>query len=81
MLQLQVIRQDPQWVKERLTIKNFKELSLVDAIIVSDDQRKKLQVDFDTTQAKINAASKEIGQLMSKGQKQEAEEKKKKWLR
>ncbi|MBS1620904.1 MAG: serine--tRNA ligase [Bacteroidetes bacterium] len=77
MLQLQVIRQDPQWVKERLTIKNFKELSLVDAIIVSDDQRKKLQVDFDTTQAKINAASKEIGQLMSKGQKQEAEEKKK----
>ena len=77
MLQLQVIRQNPQWIKERLAIKNFKELNLVDDIIASDDQRKKLQVDFDTTQAKINAASKEIGQLMSKGQKQEAEEKKK----
>ncbi|MBS1920066.1 MAG: serine--tRNA ligase [Bacteroidetes bacterium] len=77
MLQLQVIRQNPQWVKERLAIKNFKELGLVDAIIASDEQRKKWQVEFDTTQAKINTASKEIGQLMAKGQKTEAEEKKK----
>jgi seryl-tRNA synthetase len=77
MLQLQVIRQNPQWVKDRLAIKNFKELDLVDVIIALDEQRKKSQAEFDTTQAKINAASKEIGQLMSKGQKQEAEEKKK----
>src|SRR5574338_1031980 len=77
MLQLQVIRQNPQWIKERLAIKNFKASDLVDAIIALDEQRKKSQVEFDTTQAKINAASKEIGQLMSKGQKQEAEEKKK----
>jgi seryl-tRNA synthetase len=77
MLQLQVIRQNPQWVKERLAIKNFKESEHVDVIIALDEQRKKSQVEFDTTQAKINAASKEIGQLMSKGQKQEAEEKKK----
>jgi len=77
MLQLQVLRHDPQRVKERLAIKNFKETGLVDEIIALDDQRKKFQVEFDNTQAKINSTSKEIGQLMAKGLKQEAGEKKK----
>jgi len=76
MLQLQVLRQNPDWVKERLAVKHFKETSLVDTIISLDDQRKKLQLEFDTTQAKVNSASKEIGQLMGKGQKDEAEAKK-----
>ena len=77
MLQLQVIRQDPQGVKNKLAIKNFKEQGLVDAIISLDDQRKKLQLEFDNTQATINSLSKEIGQLMAKGEKTGAEEKKK----
>lgn len=76
MLQLQVLRQDPNAVKARLSVKNFKETNLVDDIISLDDQRKKLQLEFDTTQAKVNAASKEIGQLMAKGQKEDAEKKK-----
>jgi seryl-tRNA synthetase len=76
MLQLQVLRQNPQAVKDRLGIKNFKEINLVDEIIVLDDQRKKLQLEFDTTQAKLNTASKEIGQLMAKGQKEDAETRK-----
>ena len=76
MLQLAVIRQNPEFVKERLGVRNFPETDLVDTIIQLDDQRKKLQLESDTTQSKINAFSKEIGQLMSKGQKQEAEAKK-----
>lgn len=76
MLQLQVIRQNPDEVKERLSVKQFKEVSLVDAILSLDDQRKKLQLEFDTTQSKVNNASREIGQLMGKGQKEEAEVKK-----
>lgn len=76
MLQLQVIRQNPEWIKERLAIKHFKEINLVDEIISLDDQRKKLQNESDTTQSKINSVSKEIGQLMAKGQKEEAEKKK-----
>src|SRR5688572_2415273 len=76
MLQLQVLRQDPQTVKDRLAVKNFKEVGLVDEIIALDDQRKKSQLEFDNTQAKINSASKEIGQLMAKGQKEEAETRK-----
>jgi len=60
-------------VKERLAVKHFKNVELIDEIIVLDDDRKKTQVDFDTTQAKINAASKEIGKLMAIGNKDEAE--------
>jgi seryl-tRNA synthetase len=76
MLQLQVLRQDPQGIKDKLAIKNFKDVDLVDEIIALDDQRKKLQADFETTQSKVNSTSKEIGQLMAKGQKEDAEAKK-----
>ncbi len=76
MLQLQVLRQDPQKAKDKLGIKNFAEPQLVDEIIALDDERKKLQQDFDTNQSKVNSTSKEIGALMAKGQKEEAEIKK-----
>ena len=77
MLQLAVLRNNPDEVKERLSVKHFRELNLVDQIIALDDNRKKLTFRFDETKAKINAASKEIGGLMAKGQKEEAEARKK----
>jgi len=73
MLQVQVLRNNKEDVKKKLTIKNFKQLDLVDTIIALDDERKKLQADFDAIQANINAASKEIGKLMGQGKKEEAE--------
>lgn len=76
MLQLQVLRQDIQAVKDKLAIKNFSEPGLVDEIISLDDERKKIQAESDALLAKVNAASKEIGMLMGKGQKEEAEKKK-----
>ena len=76
MLSLAFIRQFPEEVKQRLAIKNFKGIALVDEIIQLDEQRKKWQLESDNTQAKINAASKEIGQLMSKGEKDKAEARK-----
>ena len=77
MLQLQVLRQNVEAVKARLAVKNFKNTELVDEVIALDDQRKKLQLEFDNTQASVNSASKEIGMLMGKGEKEAAEEKKK----
>src|SRR5687768_14705692 len=76
MLQVNVIRQNPELVKERLAIKNFKQLELVDEVLKWDDKRKQFQVEQDNVLAKINAASKEIGQLMAKGEKEKAELKK-----
>src|SRR4030095_2506457 len=76
MLQVAFIRNNKEEVKQRLTVKNFAELNLVDDILLLDEERKKLQLEFDTNQAKVNSTSKEIGQLMAKGQKEEAEGKK-----
>lgn len=76
MLQMHLLKEKPDWVKERLAVRNFKQPELVDEIIKLDEQRRTLQVSFDTTQAKINSASKEIGKLMSSGKKEEAEARK-----
>ena len=73
MLQVNVLRNDPEWIKQRLAVKHFKQPELVDAIIALDDKRKKLQLAFDNTQAKINSSSKDIGKLMGQGKKEEAE--------
>jgi seryl-tRNA synthetase len=73
MLQVSVLRANPEEVKKRLAVKHFKQPTMVDIIIGLDDERKKLQLDFDTAQAKINAASKEIGKLMAQGNKEAAE--------
>lgn len=73
MLQVNTLRKDIDKVKERLTVKNFSDTSIVNTIIELDDERKKVQLEFDNTQAKINAASKEIGKLMAQGNKELAE--------
>ena len=73
MLQVSVLRNNTDEVKKRLAVKQFKQPELVDAIIALDDERKKVQADFDGTQAKVNAASKEIGKMMAQGKKEEAE--------
>lgn len=76
MLQLQVLRQDIEGVKKKLGVRNFANTGLVDTILSLDDQRKKLQQDFEANQSKVNSASKEIGLLMAKGKKDEADAKK-----
>jgi len=70
MLQVAFIRQQVDFVKERLAVRNFTELDLVDKIVRLDDQRKKLQLESDTIQSRINALSKEVGQLMAKAKKE-----------
>ncbi len=76
MLQIGYIRNNTELVKKRLAVKNFTELNLIDEILDLDDERKKLQHEFETSQAKVNSISREIGQLMSKGLKEDAENKK-----
>lgn len=81
MLQVPFIRQHTEQVKERLAVKNFPELSLVDEIIALDEERRRLQLEFETNQNKLNSASREIGQFLAKGQKEEAESANRKWVR
>ncbi len=76
MLQLAVIRQQPAFVKERLLVKNFDASTAVDTILSMDERRKKLQLELESSQAGLNTIAKEIGQLMAKGDKAGADEKK-----
>lgn len=78
MLQLGFIRQNTELVKKKLAVKNFKQPELVDELIKWDDKRKQYQLEQEEIKAQINASSKEIGQYMAKGEKEKAEEIKKK---
>jgi seryl-tRNA synthetase len=74
MLPIQLFRQNKELVLEGLKKKNFKELELVDKIIELDERRRQMQVENDNLAASVNSASKSIGQLMAKGEKEQAEQ-------
>lgn len=74
MLPIQLLRTNKELVLAGLKKKNFKDLELVDKIIDIDERRRALQVENDTLAASVNSASKQIGQLMAKGDKDKAEE-------
>jgi seryl-tRNA synthetase len=73
MLQVNFLRLNRELAKAKLAIKHFAQPELVDTAIALDDERKLLQATFDDVQSKVNAASKEIGGLMAKGDKDKAE--------
>ncbi|MEO6845045.1 MAG: aminoacyl--tRNA ligase-related protein, partial [Ginsengibacter sp.] len=76
MLQVNYIKANKEATIKGLEKKHFADTSLVDTIISLDEERKKLQFELDERQSKINNFSKEIGQLMAKGETRLAEEKK-----
>lgn len=73
MLQLNYIRENRDTVIERLAVKHFKEIGLVDEIISLDEDRRKIQAESDALSGEANAAAKQIGDLMRQGKKEEAE--------
>jgi len=76
MLQISFIRQHTELVKERLGTKHYGDLSAVDKVVALDEQVRNLKVAAESLQAEMNLASKEIGSLMAKGEKEQAEQKK-----
>lgn len=79
MLDIRFVRENPDVVKENIK-KKFQDakLSLVDEVIELDVKSRELKGKGDNLRAEKNRASKLIGGLMAKGQKDEAEELKKK---
>jgi seryl-tRNA synthetase len=76
MLQVNYIRQHAALVKERLAFKHFAHVDLVDSILQTDEDLRKIRTQSETLQASINTISKEVGMLMAKGEKEAAEQKK-----
>lgn len=76
MLQISLIRENPQEVIQRLKIKNFDAAPLVNQLLETDKQRRETQKSLDDLLAESNQLAKEIGQLFKSGQTSEANEKK-----
>ena len=74
MLDIKLIRTNPELVKENIK-KKFQDekLVLVDEVIAMDKEYREAKTRADELRAKRNKMSKEIGGLMAKGQKEEAE--------
>ena len=75
MLQVNYIRQNPELVKERLGVRNFGNIGLIDSLLQMDEEIRKQKTNTENLQASVNNISKEVGMLMAKGDKSTAEEK------
>ncbi|WP_289712741.1 serine--tRNA ligase [uncultured Muribaculum sp.] len=73
MLTLQQIKENPQFVVERLAVKGFDGKEAVDTIIALDDRRRKAQLSNDNKAAELNRLAASIGALMKQGNKDEAD--------
>ena len=76
MLQINYIKQHTALVKEKLAVKNFASINVVDELLQLDEELRRQKTITETLQATMNAASKEIGIMMGKGDKDAAEKKK-----
>lgn len=74
MLDIKLLRTDPELVRENIR-KKFQEekLPLVDEVIALDQEFRDAKVRCDQLRSQRNTISKQIGGLMAKGQKDEAE--------
>lgn len=74
MLDLRFVRENPELVKQNIRNKfQDQKLPLVDEVIALDEQSRKAKQEADGLRAERNRISKQIGGLMAKGQKEEAE--------
>jgi seryl-tRNA synthetase len=78
MLQVPFIRENREFVIERLQRKNFKSIELVDVIIDLDEKRRSYQNQSDNVASEANQLAKQVGELMRTGKKDEAEQVKQK---
>lgn len=74
MLDIQIIRGNPDRVKTAIRNKNAGSVDLVDQILSLDQVRREILTELQQAQSRSNAASREIGTLMGQGKKAEAQE-------
>lgn len=74
MIDIRIVRDNPEMVKENMR-KKFQndKVDLVDQVLELDVKRRETIVEVDELRASRNTLSKQIGQLMGQGKKEEAE--------
>lgn len=73
MIEIAYLRAQPEEIKERLKVKHFKDIHLVDEIVFIDAERRSIQKKLDDILAKSNELSARIGILYKDGKKEEAD--------
>jgi len=73
MLSANYIKENIELIKDRLTKRAFKEMSLLDDVISLNEDRKSLQTQQDNLKQQANQLSKEIGGLYKAGKREEAD--------
>ncbi|MGC8742582.1 MAG: serine--tRNA ligase [Verrucomicrobiia bacterium] len=76
MLDIKLIREKPEYVKERLSSRGIEDLDKIDQILALDEERRKLISEVERLKAERNKTAKEIGALIAQKKIQEAEQKK-----
>lgn len=73
MLEIAMIRENPEMIKEGLKKKYFRDPGLVDRIIELDEQRRRTQKEQDDRLSEGKELSRQIGDLIKQGKSSEAE--------
>ena len=74
MLTLQVLKENPEFVIERLAVKGFDGREIINKILEIDSERRSLQAHCDTEANRLKQLSNSIGALMKEGKRDEAEQ-------
>jgi seryl-tRNA synthetase len=77
VLDIKLIREKPDFVRQRLASRGAGDEALVEKILQTDDSRRKLLMEVESLKSQRNRVSKEIGALMGQKKIEEAEAKKK----
>ena len=73
MLDIKLIRENPDFVKERLKLRDESYSLMVDEILAVDKERRTIIQELEQLKAEKNKISKEIGILFKQGKREEAE--------
>ncbi|MBD5210282.1 MAG: serine--tRNA ligase [Barnesiella sp.] len=73
MLTIQQIKENPQYIIERLKVKGFDGKEKIENILSLDERRRSLQLSADNIAASLNKQAAEIGRLMKAGEREAAE--------
>jgi seryl-tRNA synthetase len=77
VLDIKLIREQPDFVRQRLAARGAGDDARIDELLKLDEQRRKILTEVETLKAQRNRISKEIGALMGQKKTAEAEAKKK----
>jgi seryl-tRNA synthetase len=77
VLDIKLIREKPDFVRQRLAARGAGDEALVEKILQTDEQRRKILAEVEALKSQRNRASKEIGALMGQKKLEEADAKKK----